>query len=103
MTPRWLERLGGLFIALCGAWLTWFAWKAAHMPGGFLSVGATGPGFVLIGVALLCFPGYRSERLMRGESLEGKEGIELLTPRWVGVSLLAMLLSASYFFALLRF
>jgi hypothetical protein len=100
--PRWLERLGGLFILGCSVWLTWFAWKAAHTEGGFLSVGAVGPGFALTGLTLILFPGYRSERLARGESLDGKEGWELLTPRWKVVMALAIVLSAGYFFALAR-
>jgi membrane associated rhomboid family serine protease len=99
--PRWLERLGGLFIFACSVWLTGFAWKAAHTPGGFLSVGAAGPGFALLGLALILFPGYKSERLTRGESLEGTDGWAQLTPRWKIVTLLAMLLSAGYFLVLI--
>jgi membrane associated rhomboid family serine protease len=100
--PRWLERLGGLFIASCGTYLTWFAWQAAHQKGSFLSVGAAGPGFALIGLALILFPGYKSERLARGETLEGREGWELLTPRWKVVCALAMVLSVGYFFVLVQ-
>ena len=100
MIPRNWERAGGLFIALAGGWVTYFAWQAAHQQHSFLSVGAAGPGFVLIGLGLLAFPGYRSERIARGESLDGLEGWALITPRWRFVAVLAMVLSAAYFFVL---
>lgn len=102
MIPRWWERLGGLFIACCGVWLTWFAWQAAHQQKSFLSVGAAGPGFTLLGLALICIPGYHTERLMRGESLEGKEGLALLTPRWKVLCVLCTLLSVGYLLVLMR-
>ncbi len=99
--PRWLERLGGLLIFACSVWLTWFAWQAAHQRGSFLSVGAAGPGFAVTGLALVLFPGYKSEHLARGESLEGKEGWAQLTLRWKIVAIFAMVLSLGYFFVLI--
>jgi hypothetical protein len=100
--PRWLERLGGLFIGGCGTYLTYFAWQAAHQRGSFLSVGAAGPGFALVGLALVLFPGYKSERLARGETIDGNDGWTMLTPRWKVVTLLAMALSVGYFFILVQ-
>lgn len=100
MIPRNVERIGGLIIAVLGGWLTWFAWQAAHQQKSFLSVGATGPAFALLGLALVCIPGYKSERVMRGESLDDKEGWELLTPRWKVLCGICCALAAGYFLLL---
>jgi hypothetical protein len=98
--PRNLERLGGLFIAVAGGCATYYSWQAARHEEYFVAAGAAGPAFVLIGLALVAFPGYKSERLARGESLEGLAGWALLTPRWKGVSVIGCVLAAAYFFLL---
>ncbi len=36
----------------------------------------------MLGLGLLLFPGYRTERLTRGEDLSSLSGLRLLTPRW---------------------
>ena len=100
MIPRNIERLGGAFIAVLGGWLTWFAWQAAHTQKSFLSVGASGPAFAVLGLALVCIPGYKSERVLRGESLDGLEGWALLTPRWKVICAVCCLLGIGYFLLL---
>ena len=104
MEPRQVSRpvqqLGGLFIAAMGAFLTWQVWQVAHTGKYFLSVGAAGPAFAVMGLALIAFPDSRTERRKRGESLVGLEGWALLTPRWRVVTMIGIVLTVGYFFYL---
>ena len=104
MEPRQVSRpvqqLGGLFIAAMGVFLTWQVWQVAHTGKYFMSVGAAGPAFCVMGLALIAFPDSRTERRARGESLVGLEGWALLTPRWRVVSVIGIVLTISYFFYL---
>jgi hypothetical protein len=54
----------------------------------------------VLGLGLAAFGGYREERLARGESLEGLDGVQLLTPRWWGMLGLAIAAAATYTVAL---
>jgi len=89
--PRWMQALAGAFIAAMGAGLAWFAWHQATSEGQFsLYAAFVGPAFLVIGLGLAVFGGYREERLARGENLDGMDGFRLLTTRWriiLGVSL----------------
>jgi len=80
------QRAGGVLMAgigLAGVWLRW---------SGMLATGHAGrydvlfPFFVVLGLALLCVPGYREERLARGEDLQNLKGLRLLTPRWWAIT-----------------
>lgn len=97
---RPVQRLGGLLIAVLGGFLTWQVWQVAHTQKYFLSVGAAGPAFVVMGLTLVVFPDSRTERRDRGESLEGLEGWDLLTLRWRIVTVIGLLLTVAYFFLL---
>jgi hypothetical protein len=86
MVSRQKERFGGAFIATIGAVLTYWSWYSAISAGSFsLKAGFGGPAFAILGVALLLFPGYKSERVARGEDISQLSGAQLLTPRWWGV------------------
>ena len=98
--PRIVQQLGGLFIAALGAFITWQVWQVAHRGDAFMSVGAAGPAFTLMGLALIAFPDYRTKRRERGESLDGLAGWALLTPCWKIITVLGMLLTLGYFFFL---
>ena len=101
MEPRQVSRpvhqLGGLFIAVVGMLLTWQVWQVARTGKYFMSVGAAGPAFCVMGLALIAFPDSRTERRARGESLVGLEGWALLTPRWRIVTVLGIVLTIAYF------
>jgi hypothetical protein len=43
------------------------------------------------GLALVLFPGYKEERLARGEDISALSGTQLLTPRWWVVLVIALL------------
>ena len=91
MVSRQKERFGGAFIATMGAILTYLSWHSAISEGSFsLKAGFGGPAFAIIGIALLLFPGYQSERIARGEDISQLSGAQLLTPRWWGVLAVAL-------------
>ncbi len=81
--PPHLRRLAGLGIAAGGAFLTDLGWRQAASSGQFSLYGAlAGPAFAVLGIGLVLFPGYREERLRRGEDISQLAGMALLTPRW---------------------
>jgi hypothetical protein len=49
-----------------------------------------GPAFTVIGLGLLLFPGYKTERIQRGEDISQLSGAALMTPRWWGILAMAM-------------
>jgi hypothetical protein len=86
MVSRRTECLGGLFIATCSAILTIWNWHLAIYEGHFyLKAALLGPAFTIIGLSLLLFPSYRTERIQRGEDIDRLQGIALITPRWWGI------------------
>lgn len=88
--PRGRQRLGGAFIALLsGGFLAW-TWYTALTRGYFYSKAAMiFPAFLVIGVALMLIPGYREERIARGEDVSQLTGSRLITPRWWAVIVVA--------------
>ena len=86
MGARQKERFGGLLIATIGAMLTIWNWHVAIYEGHFyVKAAIVGPTFTIIGLALVLFPGYKTERIDRGEDISQLTGIQLLTPRWWGI------------------
>ena len=100
--PPTIRRGLGLAMALTAGWMTNLGWVQARRDGEFsMAAALLGPAFVVIGLGLVLFKGYRQERLERGEDISQLEGMDLLTPRWkgvLGVALAAMLAN----FALLK-
>ena len=98
---RLAQGIAGVFIAAVGGWMTWLAWHQTVRDAEFsLRASFLGPAFVVLGLGLAAFGGYREERLARGESLEGLDGMQLLTPRWWGVLVLSLAAAAAYTVAL---
>lgn len=91
MTSRLKQRLGGVLIALLGACGTAHVWYTAFHEGLFFEK-ASGmfPAFFVLGGALILFPGYREERIARGEDISGMQGWKLLTLRWRIVLIVAL-------------
>ncbi len=90
MVSRGMEILGGIVIAVLGAGLTYGNWYLAFHECRYYRMGSfVAPGLVVAGLALVCFPSYKRERISRGEDLRDKRGLELLTPTWWGVLVLA--------------
>ena len=101
MTPRPKQRLGGVLIALLGGGGTFWTWRTALSEAHFsLKASLIFPAFLVLGLGLICFPGYREERLARGEDLTGVQGLKLLTPRWWVILAVALLAGATNFLLL---
>jgi hypothetical protein len=93
MISRERERLGGLALFLLGLAATILVWSSAVDRGYFLLKAAgVGPGVAFIGLALLVVPGYRRERVERGEDISGLTGTRLITRRWWGILAIGLLL-----------
>jgi hypothetical protein len=60
------------------------------------------PAFTVLGLGLVIFPGYKEERIARGEDISGLSGIQLLTLRWWAILVLCLFAGISNF-ALLKF
>ena len=81
--PRWKQRLGGAVIAAIGGGGTLWLWHVARSEGYvYLKASVLLPAFLVLGLAMIAIPGYKEERLARGEDLSGLSGVRLLTPRW---------------------
>jgi hypothetical protein len=95
--PRLLQTFGGLWIAGLGLWLCWVAWRQGSLRGEFsVRAAMLGPAFLVMGLGLARFGGYREERLARGENLEGRSGMQLLTRRWWVLLISALVAAALY-------
>ena len=89
--PPFFRRLAGLGIAAAGGFLTWLTWRDARSSGSFSPLGGFGgPAFVVMGLGLVLFKGYRQERLERGEDISDLQGMALLTPRWKVILVLCL-------------
>lgn len=91
MAPRLKQGLGGFVLALSGAYLTFSMWyQQFYRPDDtYYLIYPPAPIFFVLGVAAIFFPGYKEERLARGEDISGMHGWKLLTPRWRWVLIVA--------------
>ena len=53
------------------------------------------PAFLVLGLVLVAVPGYKEERLARGEDLSGLSGVQLLTLRRWAVLVIALAVGVS--------
>ena len=89
--PRWMQRSGGFLIAAIGGGGTAWIWHTALSEGYFyIKASVLMPAFLVLGLALIAMPGYKEERIARGEDISGLAGVELLTPRWWAVLVVAL-------------
>jgi hypothetical protein len=91
MVPRWKQQLFGLFMVVLGVGFTAWGWYTAIFKG-YYSIRASivFPCFFVLGLALIVFPGYREERIARGEDISGLSGMRLPTRRWVAILVLGL-------------
>ena len=90
--PRWKQQLGGLFFVLLGGGFWAWGWYTAINKGYYgRNASMLFPAVFFLGIGLLAFPGYKEERIARGEDIAGLSGIQLLTPRWWAILVVALI------------
>jgi hypothetical protein len=91
MGARRTERLSGLFMAAMGTllivWIWYLAISERHL---YPKVAILGPVLTIMGLGLIIFPGYRLERIARGEDLDRLSGAAQITLRWWGILAIAV-------------
>jgi ABC-type Fe3+-siderophore transport system permease subunit len=91
MVPRWKQRVGGLFMALLGAGFTGWSWYTALYQGYFYrKASMLFPAVFILGLGMIIFPGYKEERIARGEDISRLQGWKLITPRWWAILIAAL-------------
>ncbi len=89
---------GGVMLALGGGVTCW-SWFTALSRGYYYPKAAViFPAFAVVGLALIFIPGYREERIARGEDISQLSGTQLLTRRWWIVLAIAMIVGMANFF-----
>lgn len=89
--PRWKQQLGGVLFLVLGGGFTFWTWQTALTEGhDYLHASLFFPAVCVMGLGMLLFPGYKEERLARGEDISGLSGSQLLTPRWWAVLVIAL-------------
>ncbi len=95
MMPRRQQQLGGLGVALLGAGFTTWSWYTALYEGYFYrKASMLFPAFLVLGMGLLIFGGYREERIARGEDVTRLHGWRLITLRWWIILVMALIAAA---------
>lgn len=91
-STRRIQQLGGLFILLLSlGFIVWTWWTAFFEGYYYLKASFIFPPFFFIGLGLLLFPDYKTERIKRGEDVSQLEGLKLLTPRWWAILIIGLL------------
>jgi len=98
---RQKQRLFGLFLILLGAAFTAWCWYTALHTGYFYPrASMIFPACIILGAGLIIFPGYKEERIARGEDISQLNGIKLITLRWWVILIIALIASATNYFLL---
>jgi hypothetical protein len=90
-----MQRLAGLMIAFVSARFIAYTWHTALSEGQFSLRGSLSfPAFLVLGFGLFLFPGYKDERIARGEDISGLKGMALITTRWWIILAIGLLASS---------
>jgi len=101
ITRRQWQQLGGMLIAFLGAggvialWCIGIFERLWYPKSSFLF-----PAFLVLGLGLILFPGYREERMARGEDISGKQGLALITLRWWAILAVASIAGVANYLAM---
>ncbi len=102
LPSRKAQQIGGLFILLVSSGFIAWTWWTALVNGYYYPKAAIiFPPFFFIGLGLVLFPDYRTERITRGEDVSQLSGLSLLTARWWMILIGGLLLGFGNF-ALIR-
>jgi len=90
---RFKQSIGGVIIFFLGLGLTVANWSFWFSDGSYYpKIAFLGPAFAIIGLALVAMPGYREERLSKGQNLADYPKYKIITPRWWAVMALGLAL-----------
>jgi nitrate reductase NapE component len=90
--PRWKQQLGGAFLMLvAGGFCAWTWYTALHEGYYYRKASFLFPAVLVLGAGLIVFPGYKEERVARGEDSSELSGLQLLTPTWWMILAVALL------------
>lgn len=92
MNDRTKEIIGGIFIFIVSAGMFFYNWNLIfnekyYYPKALMIGGA----MMILGLALILIPGYRTERKNRGENIDNLSGLKLLTPKWWAILVAALI------------
>jgi len=78
-------------MALLGAGFTGWSWYTALYQAYFYrKASMLFPAFFVLGLGIIMLPGYKEERIARGEDISRLQGWRLITPRWWAVLVVAL-------------
>jgi hypothetical protein len=90
---RFKQSIGGVTLFFLGLGLTIMNWSFWFNDGSFYPKAAlAGPAFAILGLALVAMPGYREERLAKGQNLADYPKYKIITPRWWAVLVTGLVL-----------
>jgi hypothetical protein len=73
--PRRIQQLGGLFLFSLCTGMTCYTWKLAIIDGKFYDEKSVlFSAFAVLAFCMILFPGYKEERMARGEDISNLEG-----------------------------
>ena len=99
--PRWKQQIGGLMMLLIGAGFTGWSWYTALCQGYFYpKASMLFPAVFVLGLGIVIFPGYKEERMARGEDISRLQGWRLITRRWWAILIVALLVGGANFLLL---
>ena len=99
--PRWKQQLGGALLMLLGAGFWTWTWYTAFNEGYYYRKASfLFPAVLVVGAGLLAFPGYKEERVARGEDISSLSGLQLLTPTWWAILAVALIVGCGNYLIL---
>lgn len=96
MSHRLKDFIGGIILLVISAGLYFYNWhlitsRSEYYPKAMLFAAM----MLIVGLGLMIFGGYRTERLRKGEDLDHLSGLQLLTPKWWVILIAAILFGLS--------
>ena len=104
MNLRIKDIIGGILILLIAGALYFVNWylivnESRYYPKAMF-IGAT---MMIVGLGLIIFGGYRTERINRGEDISSLSGLSLFTPRWWVIFVIAIAFGAANWIYVVQF
>ncbi len=99
--PRWKQKVGGLLLVIFGGGFWIWGWYTALNEGYYyIKASMFFPAIFVVGLGIIVFPGYKEERIARGEDISGLTGFRLLTPRWRAILIGALIMGIANYLML---